>query len=335
MKIRKKQSVDEQALQWVVRLRSDQVSEQDLDSFAEWVTAGKTQRAAWNEALQTWETLGVVERLPLDGLLRSRESAKVLDFPVSRPQSSPRGRRYFGAAATVVVACVLAWVLWPVTPASSVFKTATGESRAIELRDGSVVELNTQSEIRVSLLPDERRVELVRGEAFFKVAPDKQRPFRVKAGKAQAEAVGTAFNVYRDSRDSARIVVVEGVVRVSEIEGSATRSADNQLLIANQEVMYRPELGIGKPANANVERITAWRHGQLVFENATLGEAVTAINRYLEHKITIADGASSGRRLSGVFSIRQPDETIRAVGQALDLSVTHQANGWLLSRSDP
>ena len=63
------------------------------------------------------------------------------------------------------------------------------------LPDGSIVELDAQSEIAVNFEPSVRRVELVRGEALFKVQKDPNRPFIVRAGGVEVRAVGTAFDV--------------------------------------------------------------------------------------------------------------------------------------------
>ncbi|HXA92014.1 MAG TPA: FecR domain-containing protein, partial [Steroidobacteraceae bacterium] len=117
-------------------------------------------------------------------------------------------------AAAVLAACALAffWVRGDETPTWR-YTTRHGEQLVQPLPDGSVLRLNTDSTVTVRYDPAERRIELVRGQAFFKVAHASQRPFRVTAGVAEMLAVGTQFEVYRKS-DATLVTVFEGAVTV-------------------------------------------------------------------------------------------------------------------------
>ncbi|MCP6755955.1 FecR domain-containing protein, partial [Klebsiella pneumoniae] len=82
------------------------------------------------------------------------------------------------------------------------YTTARGELRSVELADGSVVHINTQSRIDVNLSPRAREVRLVGGEALFKVQRDTTRPFLVYSGNAVIQAIGTQFNVRLQQTDT-------------------------------------------------------------------------------------------------------------------------------------
>ena len=180
-----------------------------------------------------------------------------------------------------------------------------------------------------------REVELVSGEAFFTVAPDKHSPFIVRVGESKVQALGTAFNIYRQTQDQAAITVVEGVVRVSEGQGSALAAAETQLLLVDQAVTISASRGISEVSKANAERAIAWRTGQIIFEDASLTEAVKVLNRYMKQTIVLADKTASGHRVSGIFSSSGNRETLVAVAKAFDLEVSEQGNNWLLSQSKP
>lgn len=327
---KKLKSVEEQALEWVVRLRSDQVTDEDINKFSNWLSAGAAQRNAWDNALDTWTTLGVVELMPLDSLMQSEAATRVVNFPARQRRSW----RPFAAAATVLLASVLVWSFLPGAPDPQSYQTAVGESRLVDLADGTAVELNTTSEILVVLDKDERRVQLLRGEAYFDVAPDKQRPFRVVLGEIQAEALGTAFNIFRKTPDDVTVVVSEGVVRVSEVQGSATSAAQSRLVLAGQSISYQAGQRLAEPVEVDIDRQMAWRRGQLVFENTSIADAVTALNRYSVKKISLGNGTGN-LKLSGTFSLRQPQQTLHAVAQAANLNVEKSETGWLLSPQEP
>src|SRR6202040_1387699 len=122
-----------------------------------------------------------------------------------------------GAAAAVCIAAaiVVGWMAWSHQGTS--YRTAIGGIAAISMKDGSTVTLNTNSEIRVALNETERRVDLERGEAFFEVAKDHNRPFIVRVGDQRVIAVGTKFSVRREP-NHVRVVVTEGRVRLEHSE---------------------------------------------------------------------------------------------------------------------
>ena len=81
----------------------------------------------------------------------------------------------------------LVWVF--VQNHSPQYRTAIGEQRIVKLEDGSIVTLNTRSQIKVRFERDRRRIDLIEGEALFEVAHDTARPFQVFAGTAEVRAV--------------------------------------------------------------------------------------------------------------------------------------------------
>ena len=224
----------DQALEWLARLRADTVGESELSDFTNWLTAADNHQQAWDYALDVWESLGVLSHMPLDDLL--------IDNPGS---GRPQGLTYLLkmkwitsawkslAAVSATVAIVLT-LLFASQPATQNYSAGLGEYRQVSLEDGSTIELNTNSQITVRLSQSSREVELVSGEAFFTVAPDKHSPFIVRIGDSKVQALGTAFNIYRQTQDQAAITVVEGVVRVSEGQGSALAAAETQLLLVDQ-----------------------------------------------------------------------------------------------------
>ncbi len=112
-------------------------------------------------------------------------------------------------AASILVASISGWFYLQ----HGVYATDIGEQRSLALADGSTVELNSRSRIRVRYTEHERRIDLLRGQALFHVAKNKARPFIVQTDNTQVRAVGTAFDVYNTSSGTI-VTVVEGRVAV-------------------------------------------------------------------------------------------------------------------------
>ena len=330
------QNILDQAFAWVVALRGENVSEKDLEDFSVWLTDEESHQSAWDQALELWQTMGAVSYLPVDELLAEMPAEKAID---SKPAASfglleKLQNLWKPMALAFSLAAVGFIAVFNFQPQGEIYAAGTGQYLAVTLGDGSVVELNTNSEISVSLTDSSREIELLKGEVFFTVASDLDRPFIVDVAGATVRAVGTAFNIYRATDQSAIVSVSEGIVRVEEAGGSSVASAQSRLLTADEALEIDSVRGLSEANIQNVQA-TAWRQGQLLFENTSIGDAVEMLNRYLHKKVIVADDVSQSIKISGTFSSRQKKETLAAVAQALGLELTLRDNKWLLSQPNP
>jgi transmembrane sensor len=218
---------------------------------------------------------------------------------------------------------------------ASTYTTSIGELRSITLEDGSVVELNTQSRVRTHFTPTERRVELLSGEAVFKVAKNPARPFRVVAGSAEIVAVGTAFNVYAQSSRTV-VTVLEGRVRVSG-QRSATRKAaasaraEQELELARgEQAIIAPHVPIAKASLADPRQVTSWTERRLVFEETPLADAAAEFARYNARSIRIEDAKVGELHITGVFDATDPESLVQFVEAYGSVGVREDRGGWTL-----
>lgn len=117
--------------------------------------------------------------------------------------------RFLAVVASVLVAVFAAWAY----NQRDTYATGMGEQRSLALADGSTIELNVRTKIRVRLTADRRTVDLLEGQALFHVAKDKTRPFIVQSDDTKVRAIGTEFDVYR-RRTGITVTVIEGRVAV-------------------------------------------------------------------------------------------------------------------------
>lgn len=214
--------------------------------------------------------------------------------------------------------------------AGRLYRTAHGEIRTIPLEDGSVLTLNTASAVRVAFRPEARDVELMEGEAFFKVAKDRARPFTVRNADRAVRAVGTAFSV-RAFDDAVQVLVQEGRIRF----GSSRPDAGGQALYADANMEIVDRLGQGKPvvrtmSPSDLAQSLAWLDATLSFNEASLQQAALEFRRYSSTPILLAPGVDH-MSITGRFSSNDPVGFAEAVAQVLDLKVERTTQGIKLS----
>ena len=205
-------------------------------------------------------------------------------------------------------ACALVGVggTWEVLRHRGRFVTGKGETKVVALKDGSVVTLNTASEIHVNYSETLRSVELIQGEALFDVAKNKTRPFVVTAGDTNVRAVGTSFTVRRLEAAPIQVLVREGVVEVFKpaIDAAPIRLAANSMAEAPQDIAA---VIAARPVPlAQLHRQLAWQKGQLAFEGETLAQAASEFARYSDTRIVIDDPALAREEIAGLFKATDP-----------------------------
>lgn len=301
-------SSTEQAAAWYARHRSGPLSEADEARFAAWLKTDAANVTAWKEFGQLWARVEAVRDDPT--ILALREAAR------RRMKARPSVPRAWGTGAALVASVVLGVAIWwglrgsvpqPTRPPEPSLvryaSTEIGERSILVLLDGSKVTLNTASAVRADYTGPERRVTVVRGEAFFNVAKDPTRPFIVSARSREVIAVGTAFDV-RLQPQQLRVTLVEGKVRVVPASSAAIDAAVKSALPVTLEAgmaLVASDDGVNRIEKDDALRATSWLSGKLVFEDERLADVVAEMNRYCRQKLEIATAALGERKVSGVF----------------------------------
>ncbi|MEP7247662.1 MAG: FecR domain-containing protein [Gammaproteobacteria bacterium] len=294
--------IEQEAGTWIARLHADDVTPDDLARFETWRAAHPRHARAFDEISRT---LAEVKRA--GRLVRAVAFSNAMNA-ASDPRRRP-GRFRLAAAAAVAAVLLVAGAWWGLRIGSETqFQTAIGEHASVELPDGSRLELNSNSLARVEYTRQARTIRLTRGEAYFKVAHEPQRPFWVVAGDSWIRAVGTAFNV--DVRSSGvRVIVSEGTIKVATARPNYEPPSDASLaqapvsvLTAGQQVELKEGAARIRPAQPmELTRLAAWRKGKLYFENQRLESVVEELGRYTPVQISIEDEALRNLSIGGTF----------------------------------
>jgi transmembrane sensor len=198
----------------------------------------------------------------------------------------------------------------------TLYTTAKGESRAVELADGSRVDLNTDSHISVRLEKDARRVTVHDGQALFDVAHDSARPFLITAGDETVRVVGTKFDVRR--RDGQlSVTVLRGLVEVS------TDGEDTPIRLRPGQMLEHVEGASGVSVRAvAAEDQVGWRSGRLVYRDQPLGRIVSDMNHYFDRPIRLEGENTATLRFSGVLIVDGQDAMLRRLTSLMPISAT-------------
>lgn len=306
---------DREAAEWHVRLGERPVSAAMLHAFAVWRRI-PANAEAYHRVETLWRTTGSLSSDPeiqalAQGTLRR-----------SRPRLTQIWSRRLIPAAVVlapVLVAAVALLLW--LPGRDVYSTDIGGRRTVQLEDGSQVQLDTDTRLKVRFSDARRQVVLERGRALFSVAHDTARPFSVAAGATEVTALGTVFDVRRDLA-GVRVTLVEGAVAVTDARSGEARRW--RLSPGQQLATSRPD---PEPEAVDPVSATSWSKGRLVFRETPLREAVAEVNRYLPDKIILAAGPVGEVPVNGVFATGDREAFVSAASDLFGLTAQPQPDG--------
>jgi transmembrane sensor len=335
--------ISEEAAEWFVEFRTGDLEAAGRQAFDTWIRSSPEHLRAFLEVAAIWneggeldaqreldiETLTARVRaegnvVPLTENIATNSQAGLLIALAATSKSAPPRRlwhRYTVAASMLIALAAAALYGWDQLYREPTYATSLGEQRSITLSDGSRVELNSRSRLRVTFTHALRTVELEEGQALFQVTKNVARPFIVRSGATQVRAVGTQFDVNRTPTATivtvleGRVAVTEGVPRASQ----ANTSSEGIYLAAGEQLSVSPQAA-SKPARANVTKATAWTHQRVLLDSATLGVAAAEFNRYSARKLTVEDTGATPLQLSGVFTT-DPNFLIEYLRQRPDITI--------------
>jgi transmembrane sensor len=328
-----------EASEWFIDFRAGDVDGEARLRFIEWLRRSPDHIQAYLEVSGVWSELPSSDpegRFDIASMIaRARNEPDVIPLspvyprlPPAPPAAEPRALRklsrrpVLAAAALALLASITALFLWIDSDTARSYSTGIGEQRTIQLLDGSTVELNARSRVKVRLTDLRRDVALIEGQALFRVAKDKQRPFVVQAGDAQVRAVGTEFDVYKKQAETV-VTVVEG--RVETYSGADGADAAAIMLSAGEQLTVLPHT-VTKPTRADTAAATAWVQKRLIFEETPLNEVAEEFNRYNRRPLAIDDAELQRLKISGVYSSTDPASLINFLRSQNSINVIETEN---------
>lgn len=323
------QAIEAEAARRFLRA-SDSNCPQAWEDAYRWVEQDPAHGVAFAKAEASWELAG---RLPAGPHVT--ENRGEIGIPGALPwpahQTSRAGnmvhRRQAIAAGLTAAVIGSAGLFALARPAAAErYTTSIGEKRPVRLADGSVIHLNTQTDVEVRFEKTRRLVRLVSGEARFDVAHDTSRPFIVTAGSAILRAVGTAFNV-RLRPDLTELTVIEGTVAAADAGGRRAHA----IAAGTGAAIRSGTVAVTELAPQLVRQRIAWEDGVIEFDGDTLGQAVEEFNRYRTTPLVIGEPRLASIRIGGTFKSSNSDAFLLALEQSFGIrAIPGQDNSVML-----
>jgi transmembrane sensor len=310
-----------QAAVWVTDLHGPERSPELEAGVRRWLAEDPRHAQAFELATEAWQRSGNLPAhlqeprpaMPLAALLRMRQSSRATRV---------------GLAGAAALAMVLAAAFYLLKDPS--LSTGYAEQKTVELSDGTEVTLNANSRVSVDYTDRVRQVTLDSGEALFNVTKHQTRPFVVIIGRRKVIALGTSFEVRREdtAEHSFTVTLIEGRVAIEPLAAPdllPVEPLDAILLNPGQRLRFAANSpdSVDSPA---IDKVTAWRHGQLIFEDTSIREAAKEFNRYGKRRLTIDASVSEKLRVGGVFRIGDPDSFAHAMASAYRLRVIERTD---------
>lgn len=296
-------SIQEAAYLWVAKMTSGNVDQAQLRQLQNWLAENPVHQQAYNVAINLWQQLGQLN-----------VSSTMPTIPTSRRRRR-YSRRLIASAASLVGLLLLAQPSL-IRTLQADYTTASGESKTVQLSDGSTVYLNTASAIAVDYSAERRGIRLLAGEAEFVVQKNPDRPFVVTAGNETIKALGTAFMV-KNHQQEVTVTMLE-----NRVEISVPQVKQPIVLNPGEQISYQKQQSLQAVHKVDIQKATAWRRGKLVFESTPLKTVIEEINRYHPGVVRLVGTEHAQLPVSGVFDLQQLDRLLGVIEHTLAVKST-------------
>ncbi len=270
----------EEAASWFLRMQQSDGNDTEQKAFEAWLSQSSAHRVEYQQYARLWHNLDYLER---------------------KPQ-----KKFSAAVAGLLVSVFLFGAVQWLSHIEDVIVTAIGEREQIVLADGTTIDINTDTKLRLALYGFTRKATVEHGEALFKIGSERFRTFEVHAGNGVIQHIGTEFNVTREN-DKTTVAVLEGAVEIR---------LENRYQIAivhgGQQISYT-EQSLLHPLPTDTETVAAWRKNRLIFRNTPLNEVVRQINRYHTRPVKLGEPQFNDLTVSGEFNAEDRDGLIQAL----------------------
>jgi transmembrane sensor len=364
----RRRRASQEAAEWWLRLQTEDIPRADREEFIDWLRESSVHVAEMLRVAQVHGALVQFERwanIKTDGSdkdniesfpqMRERSETGARALQIAPPQVTGEGRgprsespskrpkrvKFWAIAASAAIfAIASAWIILDLQ--RQTIQTERGERREVALADGSVVQVDPETRLRIRFEEHTRRVFLQQGRAFFRVAKNPDRPFQVQVDGTTVRAVGTEFGVERQQQGLI-VTVAEGKVAViSTIEDSrATQSSPPRpgatgfrssqeratVLVAAGEQVSIKSSGSAEPVHkVDSGRELAWAEGRLVFDNDDIATVISQFNHYNRVQLHVTDPTLAKRRVSGTFNASDSQSFIDFLLGTTRVRVTHDGD---------
>lgn len=377
--------IAEQAAQWHVANSDGPLSAQQANEFMRWLrmspmhvaeylavseltgeiaAVAKQSRDCVDDVLAEEQPPARLHATDGDNVAHLDEPGSPSAYRASRPRMAYRGARgrrasrWLASAAALIIVplALLAAANWWMarTTVVKTYAAHHGQVRSLELPDGTQVKLDSDSAVTIRFNRSARHVTVDRGQVYFEVVDDPQRPLSVRAGKSLIRDIGTVFDVYRHDSGTT-ITVATGHVQVWHVSGSQRQGVLGQWLpwlesgssprgriLARLGPRDRVRVGSSGQVTSreavNLHQAFAWTQGRIAFDNRPVALVAAEFNRYNDVQIDVADHDVGALHISGEFDVHSVSAFTTFLGSLSGVATRKHGNTVIVytgKRADP
>lgn len=307
--------IAEEAISWMVRMRSGDFSEQEQSALHSWLEASPRHEKVFQQLSNGLSPLRDSPWCSQSGehLLRA------IQKPSSRRQLLRNSLVWSGFAlgAGLIVRGQNAGLSW-----DGDFYTGTGERRFWTLEDGSRLDLNARSSVKLLFTPEQRSLLLLQGELLVNVAADRRGPL-VLDTPAGVVRVQQGKLLLREEADAIRLVTLDSSAEL------IPKAALGRVLMAHQSVLFNHQGVLTQNPMQTSE--TAWLAGSLIARNQTLSWVIDSMRPYRRGILRVESGVEN-LRVSGLYPLDDTEQTLTMLEHSLPIRVTRHSSYWITIR---
>lgn len=322
---------------------TNNISDNEKKLLTEWLAESDKNKLEYKKLKNIWESSAPpkieyelnleAEWISLQNKISDAiETQVIVSNPISKFFGSlfaPKLRPIWalGTALLIIISSIIFFRNYESSGSLKTISTVNNQRLEVELSDGSMVQLNSDSEIKFyeNFDNDKREIKL-KGEAFFSVNKD-GRPFIITTENAVTKVLGTKFNVWsRD--DETRVIVKEGKVSLSD-----KSQIKNEVLLTKGELSkVKESLPPSIPSKVDDDYLLGWLNGNLVFNNTPLKEIAEELERFYNTKVIVDNNELVGYNLTGSFNNEKIDSVLTKICLALNLNYVENNNIYSITK---
>ncbi len=314
-------------LDWelIHRYLDNNATQNDKKALDDYLDASDENKVAFQRIQKIWDTADTPlprpdmekawENICILAEIKEPAPAKTIQFKPPK-KALPVMQRILGSRLLRVAAVFLLMILTPYL----VFKYAKSTSmneiyvdntkqKIVVLPEGTRITLDAGSFLSYSEhFSDNSREVYLKGEGFFEVTSDPDRPFIVHANNAVITVLGTKFNVRSwEQYNQTTVAVAEGKV---SLKPDKSGDCESEVIITkNQYSILRKNKIPAPPQNTNINFHLLWQQQEMYFQNATLQEVLDQLERWHNLEFKLPDKSFASNRVT-IFIENKPVENI-------------------------
>ncbi|MFZ6694080.1 FecR family protein [Undibacterium sp. SXout20W] len=320
--------IEAMASEWMIRREKETWTYKEQIELDSWLNLDIAHRLAFWRLEAAWERTNQIKSL-------KAETFEMADFAIS-PKSkksyiwkniSLQALTLCGFIAMLVSGL---WLWQHDEPKIEQYSVAIGSRKTVLLKDGSRLTLNANTTLRSRMSNDQRQIWLDKGEAYFDVTHELNRPFIIKAGKSVITDIGTQF-IVRNENGTVKINVISGQVKVVPNEAEQEAKQSPQFLGRNDEMILDDNSFVRRTnTDTDTEALLNLQKGIINLQGQPLSKIVSEFNRYNRRQFVL-DKSVTNLRLDGSLDINNIDGLVLCMNKTLGLKV--HINGDLIEVS--